>query len=79
MNRAELVAAWQARGIPIDTGFRGFIERTKRRCRKRGELPHSRAAAEGTLLLHHPVLLQEEEKIRQVANNLGEVYQMLAT
>ena len=79
VNRSELVTAWQARGIPIDTGFRGFVERTKRRCRKSGTLPHSRAAAEGTLLLHHPVLLQEEKKIRQVANILGEVYQMLAT
>ena len=79
VTRAELVAACQARGIPIDAGFRGFAERTKRRCRKLSELPHSRAAAQGTLLLHHPVLLQEEEKIRQVANTLGEVYQGLAT
>jgi perosamine synthetase len=79
VTRAELVAACQARGIPIDTGFRGFVERTKRRCRKVSELPHSRAAAQGTLLLHHPVLLQEEEEIRQVANNLGEVCQILAT
>ena len=79
VTREELIVACQARGIPIDAGFRGFAERTKRRCRKLSELPHSRAAARRTLLLHHPVLLQEEEKIRQVANTLGEVYQRLAT
>ncbi len=61
------VLAFQAAGVPIDTGFRGFSLRSNRRCRKHGDLPHSRRAAEGTLLLHHPILLAGPARIDRLA------------
>ncbi len=67
------VQAAQAEGAPIDRGFRGFVTRSERRCRHVGELPASRAAAENTLLLHHPILLESPEVIRQLAAALRKV------
>jgi dTDP-4-amino-4,6-dideoxygalactose transaminase len=40
-------------GLPLDTAFRGFADRSIRRCRKADDLRHSRRAASRTLLLHH--------------------------
>ncbi len=77
-SREDLVAAFQAEGIAIDVGFRGFARRSTRRCRQVGELDHSKTAAAHTLLLHHPILLQAPavidrlaEGIRKVTNGLG--------
>lgn len=69
----QLVAALQAEGLPIDTGFRGFARRTERRCRKVGTLEHSRRAAEATILLHHPILLEPAERIDAVARGMAKV------
>ena len=51
----------------MDTGFRGFTRRSERRCRQAGTLQHSARAADETVLLHHPVLLEPTEVIDQVA------------
>jgi dTDP-4-amino-4,6-dideoxygalactose transaminase len=59
--RNALVKALQAEGIAIDAGFRGFGKRPASRCRTVGELTHANQAAAGTLVLHHPVLLEGEE------------------
>lgn len=56
LNRNEVIAALSAEGIPIGQGFRGFINRSKRRCRKPLPLDHCRRAIEETVLVHHPVL-----------------------
>ena len=47
----------------MNEGFRGFARRTNNRCRVVGDLTHARRAAAGTLLLHHPVLLEPAETI----------------
>ncbi len=60
----EFVAALAAEGAPLDRGFRGFAGRGDKRCRKAGPLHQSRRAAESTILLHHPVLLESSERIR---------------
>jgi len=66
-SRETVIAALQAEGVAIDSGFRGFVDRGERRCRKIDELTHSRLAAERTILLHHPVLLADEATIDRVA------------
>ena len=76
--RSRFIAAAQAEGVAIDAGFRGFTRRTAQRCRHGGPLPHSAAASTGTLLLHHPVLLQEDAAIALVAQALRKVCERLA-
>ena len=75
-TREQLAAALRAEGIAIDPGFRGFVRRSSRRCRKVGELPHSAAAVEGTVLLHHPVLLRDDI-IDKVATGIKKVLSAL--
>jgi dTDP-4-amino-4,6-dideoxygalactose transaminase len=72
-SRDEFIAAAQAEGVAIDAGFRGFATRPESVCRKSGPLPNSRAAAENTLVLHHPVLLEEASVIDRVAEALRQV------
>ena len=72
-DRDHLVAALVAEGLDVGAGFRGFARRGTRRCRQAGPLTHSRAAAENTLLLHHPVLLQPPAVISRVAGALHKV------
>jgi perosamine synthetase len=69
----EFASALQAEGVPLDTGFRGFTRRSGRRCRRIGPLPHSQRAAEATLLLHHPILLENLAKIDALARAIAKV------
>ena len=66
-TRAILVTALQSAGAPVDVGFRGFVRRSSARCRTVGDLPHARRAAWGTLLLHHPILLESPATIDRLA------------
>jgi hypothetical protein len=68
-----LVAAFQAEGIAMGTGFRGFHKRTERRCRTIGTLEHARQAAEKTIILHHPVLLESSEVIKDLGDGIKKV------
>ncbi len=70
--REKFVAAVQAEGVSLDAGFRGFVRRGNR-CRRAGSLEHSTAAAENTVLLHHPVLLESDERVNLVAQALHKV------
>jgi dTDP-4-amino-4,6-dideoxygalactose transaminase len=70
--REKFVAAVQAEGVAMDIGFRGFVRRGNR-CRRVGSLEHSAAAAEETVLLHHPVLLESEATIHLVAEAIQKV------
>lgn len=72
-TRSEFVKAIQAEGIAIDVGFRGFMRRSPRRCRQVGPLTNSRVAAQQTILLHHPVLLENEEVVKKVAAGIRKV------
>lgn len=72
-SRDALLTAMQAQGIPIDSGFRGFAKRSGNRCRIVGELVHSQSAAEATLLLHHPRLLESAEQIELLAKTMRKV------
>ncbi|MFO0870795.1 MAG: aminotransferase class I/II-fold pyridoxal phosphate-dependent enzyme [Pirellulales bacterium] len=78
-SRELLIARSQAAGVPLDSGFRGFTGRSTRRCRSVGTLPHARRAASQTVLLHHPVLLQSEAVIDQLAAVLCSVLSSLTS
>ncbi len=69
----EFARALQAEGVPLDTGFRGFARRAERRCRKIGPLPHSQRAAETTLLLHHPILLENPTRMDDLSRAIAKV------
>lgn len=64
-SRERFLCAMQAEGVSIDVGFRGFAQRGKR-CRRVGTLTNSKEAADSTVLLHHPILLESDEKISQL-------------
>ncbi len=53
--------------VPIGAGFRGFFKRPSSQTRKVGSFVCSELAAERTILLHHPVLLQHETIIDRLA------------
>ena len=76
--RDAVAAAVAAEGVAMAAGFRGFVGRGQRRCRRVGPLEHSRRAAETTLLLHHPVLLETEHAIQQIASVLAKVTATMA-
>ncbi len=71
--RAQFVEAMQAEGVAIDVGFRGFLRRSDRRCRKSDHLEHAQKAVDQTVLLHHPVLLEDADTIRRVARAIAKV------
>ena len=70
--REELLAALRAEGVAADAGFRGFARRSSKRCRHADRLSESRRAASGTILLHHPVLL-DSHSIEAVATAIHKV------
>jgi len=77
--RRRFITAIQAEGVAIDEGFRGFARRTNQRCRVVGDLINARRAAAGTVILHHPVLLESHDCIIRVATAIRKVAQTLLT
>jgi len=75
--RGRFLAAIRAEGVALDEGFRGFARRTNQRCRNVGDLPQARRAAAGTVILHHPVLLEADVTIRLVAHAIRKVSRAL--
>ncbi|HUE75029.1 MAG TPA: aminotransferase class V-fold PLP-dependent enzyme [Pirellulaceae bacterium] len=72
-RRERFAAAVRAEGVALDEGFRGFALRSSSRCRLAGSLARSQSAAQGTLLLHHPVLLEGMEVLDRVAAAIRKV------
>lgn len=75
--RSTFIAAAQAEGIAIDAGFRGFVLRGGRRCRRVGGLPVAQRASEDTLVLHHPILLEPHtaiDRLAEVLRHLSEYF-----
>jgi perosamine synthetase len=68
--RRQFVDGIQTQGVAMDQGFRGFARRSTQRCRTVGELPNARQASAGTVILHHPVLLESRATIHRVAQAL---------
>ncbi|MCG8586548.1 MAG: aminotransferase class V-fold PLP-dependent enzyme [Pirellulales bacterium] len=76
--REEFINTMHAEGIAIDAGFRGFAGRSARRCRKSGSPENAVAAAEATVLLHHPILLEESAVIDRLVGAIRRVVSHLA-
>lgn len=72
-SRDEFLAALQAEGVDVGAGFRGFVRASRQRCRSVGQLAGSRQAADATILLHHPVLLESAETVARVAAAIRKV------
>lgn len=67
VNRTALLEKCEELGVPLFDGFRGFTQRSERRCGKPVMLTESEKAANCTVLLHHPVLLACEDTLNQLA------------
>ena len=77
IDRDFFLAAVNAEGMQVGAGFRGFAKRSPRRCRKPVPLPNSIAAAERTIMLHHPILLESPEQIETAADVIRRVISTL--
>lgn len=67
LSRDRFAEAVRAEGIALDPGFRSLhLTHGRRRFRAVGDLPHATAADEHTLVLHHPVLLDDEQELQQI-------------
>jgi len=71
--RERFIAAARAEGVALDAGFRGFARRPASRCGKPFPLPQAERAAQSTLVLHHPVLLETPQTVTRVAEALAKV------
>ncbi len=76
--RERFLEAARAEGIPLGEGFRGFVYRGARRCRRGSPLEHAFLAAQATVLLHHPVLLQPPEVLQALGRRIAQVAQWAA-
>lgn len=72
-SRQHVIDALNAEGVPADSGFRGFMRRSLRRCTAVGPLEHSTLAVERTILLHHPLLLGDQTLLDQIIAALHKV------
>jgi perosamine synthetase len=77
VSREAFLVMTRAEGIAIDAGFRGFARRSAKRCLKVGALPNSQQAADATVVLHHPILLQPPETIDRLARAITNVVTQL--
>ena len=73
-SREVFLRAMQAEGLAIDVGFRGFAQRSTRRCRRPIPLPCSQDAAASTVLLHHPILRCDSKILKRVAEVFEKVH-----
>ena len=78
-TRDEFIQAIQAEGIAIDVGFRGFTRRSKRRCHQHGSLINARIASQQTIVLHHPILLESDAVLEQLAMGISKVFNFKKT
>ena len=76
-RRSQLLQAFQAEGLEMGAGFRGFAKRSRNRCRHASRLDHSKMAAEATVLLHHPILLEPTNVVDLVAEVIASVLQVI--
>jgi dTDP-4-amino-4,6-dideoxygalactose transaminase len=75
LRRDRFTAALRAEGIAFSEGLRGLhAGRSPKRFRRGGELAEVEKAHQGTVVLHHPVLLGEEVEIQEIALALRKTY-----
>lgn len=68
LSRDLVIKALRMEGIAMDAGFRSLhVGRSQRRFRADWELPEATLAHEGTIILHHPVLLGNKVDMEIIA------------
>ena len=74
LSRNRLCSALRVDGVALDPGFRA-LHRThsRRRFRSAGELPQADRADEACVMLHHPVLLEDERTIERVVTAIERI------
>lgn len=75
--RETVTGAARMEGLALDAGFRGFARRGSARCDRAEDLATSRALASRTLLLHHPVLLGDDNAVNCVVTALNKLTGMI--
>lgn len=76
LSRDDFACAMRAEGIALAPGFRALhLIHSKRRYRAVGKLSNATKADEGVLTLHHPVLLEDEPAMAQIAAAVGKIRQ----
>ncbi|MBM79955.1 MAG: perosamine synthetase [Planctomycetaceae bacterium] len=75
LTRDNFSTAMRAEGIALDPGFRSLHRiHSKRRFLAIGSsLPHANDADDDVLTLHHPVLLQNQDSINEIARAVSKV------
>ncbi|RLS86825.1 MAG: hypothetical protein DWI08_06080, partial [Planctomycetota bacterium] len=74
LDRECLIPAMQAEGIALDAGFAALhVSRSPSRWKSAGPLPEAANAHENMLVLHHPVLLQNESAMNAIAHAFEKV------
>jgi dTDP-4-amino-4,6-dideoxygalactose transaminase len=75
LSRQQFLAAVRAEGVAIDEGFTALHQgRSPRRLRSHGRLTEADRAHEGTVVLHHPVLLGGVAGVEKVAGAVRKVH-----
>lgn len=79
LPRDRLVSAMRAEGIALDEGFLALhVGRSPSRYRAGGPLTESERAHAGAVVLHHPVLLESESAIDEVATAFRKLHEHAA-
>jgi perosamine synthetase len=74
LSRERLAAAVRAEGFALDEGFRALhAGRSARRWRAAGPLPGADLAHRAILVLHHPLLLESDADLGQLAEAFARV------
>lgn len=75
LSRRVVLAALEAEGIALADGFRALhVGRSPKRFRKIGDLAQADRADQGTLVLHHPVLLGRPSDLEEVVAAVRKVW-----
>jgi dTDP-4-amino-4,6-dideoxygalactose transaminase len=75
LDRQRFVAALRAEGIAFDEGFQALhVGRSPTRWRGAGSLAEAERAGDGAVVLHHPVLLGDQDDVEQVATAVRKVH-----
>jgi dTDP-4-amino-4,6-dideoxygalactose transaminase len=74
LDRERFVAAVRAEGVALDEGFRALhVGRSPSRWRGAGPLDEAARAGAAVVVLHHPILLESEADVGQVAAAIRKV------
>jgi perosamine synthetase len=74
LTRDEFVAAMRVEGLAMDAAFRALHAiHSRARFRAAGELENASQVDRSLVVLHHPILLEEERELRQVVEALDKI------